>query len=86
MLTHIIGKYGNSTGFSKDLSLCWLSNDVIRILFHSSSFGFVFLLPLPSERAFEKVGETAAKVGEKVGESSVCIHHLSNFTGEVKGL
>lgn len=78
MLTHIIGKYGSSTGLSKYLSLCWLSNDVIRIWFHPSSFGFVFLLPLPSERPFVKVGETAAS-------SSVCICYLSNFIGEVKG-
>lgn len=63
---------------SAKICLCWLSNDVIRIWFHSSSFGFVFLLPLPSERPFVKVGEMATS-------SSVCICHLSNFIGEVKG-
>lgn len=43
ILTHITEKYGSGAGFSIDLTIFWISNDVIRTWFLSPSFGFLFL-------------------------------------------
>lgn len=43
ILTHIIGNYRGRAGFSKDLTIIWLSKGIIRPQFFSLSFGFLFL-------------------------------------------
>lgn len=79
ILAHIIGNNRGRAGFSKDLTIIWLSKDIIRPRFFSLSLlDFFSSMLLPS-------GKLPVRVGKKAANSSVLSYHLfRNFIGLTK--